>query len=97
MGYWGLSRGFERWVYEARLAGSAPGRPTGSDKALTRNKDPGDADTAVRLLVRLPVFQAGQRGSKPLRATDEHPRSVPVRTRLCEGRRSGSIPDGDTD
>jgi hypothetical protein len=45
----------------------------------------------------LPVFQAGQRGSKPLRATDEHPRSVPVRTRLCEGRRSGSIPDGNID
>src|SRR6516165_11208912 len=25
---------FERWVYEARLAGSTPARPTGSEKAL---------------------------------------------------------------
>src|SRR4051812_10291184 len=38
-------------------------------------------------------------GSSPDRSTgreSEHPRSVPVRTRPCEGRRSGSIPDGDT-
>src|SRR5262249_52397218 len=31
------------------------------------------------------------------RISDCCPRSVPVRTRPCEGRRSGSIPDGDTD
>lgn len=46
----------------------------------------------VRLLVRLPVFQAGQRGSKPLRAADS------LRGRLTVGRQAlnlsgaGSIP-----
>src|SRR5262245_3168793 len=39
MGYWRLSRGFERWVYETRLAGSTPARPTGSEKALTGYED----------------------------------------------------------
>src|SRR2546430_13465902 len=32
MGYVGLSRGSERWVYETRLAGSTPARPVGSEK-----------------------------------------------------------------
>jgi hypothetical protein len=34
--------------------------------------------------------------ASPLSERQGHPRSVPVRTRLCEGCRSGSIPDEDT-
>ena len=61
------------------------------------------AHRQVRLLgkqVQLPRLVRVRPPLSPLQNLAErqgHPRSVPVRTRLCEGRRSGSIPDGDAD
>ena len=68
--------------------------------------DEGSIPSTVHCLVALVVKRTSCDSSKVeaqvrflagVLPEERYPRSVPARTRLCEGRRSGSIPDGDAD
>jgi hypothetical protein len=53
----GRSSGFSRWVYETRLAGSAPARPTGSEQRPAGTRNCGEDQRQTRL----PVHQGAWR------------------------------------
>src|SRR5687768_1490136 len=68
-----------------RRAPASPGGCNPPANAVQVRLLPDTLTRPVRLLARSPVFQAGQRGSKPLRAT-ERPGGGMADTRSLEGR-----------